>query len=750
MAKANIVKHNGYPAICVDGKMYPPMTATVVTCRVPLGETGRTVDKDYYKALGDSGIKIYYILCNNLEADPNGVQDFAEEASTLLSVVPDAYIMVRIVLNPSKKWMDENPDEIVKYSDNRKISTIIRTESYTFEADGMFCLCSQKWREDYGKVLLKTMDAIDALPFGDRIIGYFLGGGTNAEWFQPNPSEFFNEGVYSDLSGAFRREFQSYLDETYGKGKVRAEIPGIESRLYATELDKKTENPKRALAAHPAPVPPLNGTNRGTFLDMDTCRNTFDFYYARSLGTANSILYFAKLVKEHRPDTLTGSFYGGVSYGTVSSVSSGGVMKILKSGYVDFLANPGMYENRQPGGFTGQRQAYDSYRLHNAMFIVEDDTRTHAENAYFGELYEMFTMEDTLNVLKRDFGRNICNDLQSWWFDQHIGGGRYKFDEVYKLFARQQEIGQLAYSLDRTKENEVAFIYDEESVYVTNRNTTDDSLLTIRNYEIANIGLGTDCYLHNDLSNPDMPDYKLYVFCNCFYLTDKEREEIKKKLQKNHATALFLYGNGFINPDREKKMDASYIEELTGIKCKERMEKFTPMFKAEEGFAFTERLDKSKYYGWFDKLRKCNQASVTQHMPRSYLFPLLYAEDDKAEVLGTYMQEKLPAVVLKEADGFTSLYCGTKYISADFLREAARLAGCHIYEEDGNVLYANKNFITVHGAKSGRVTLKFKTKTSPFELYEQKRYGENVSEISFDLKKGETKMFRVGGFKTTC
>jgi microcin C transport system permease protein len=36
-----------------------------------------------------------------------------------------------------------------------------------------------------------------------------------------------------------------------------------------------------------------------------------------------------------------------------------------------------------------------------------------------------------------------------------------------------------------------------------------------------------------------MPDYKLYVFLNCLYLNDKERAEIRAKLKKNHAVALF-------------------------------------------------------------------------------------------------------------------------------------------------------------------------------------------------------------------
>ena len=100
----------------------------------------------------------------------------------------------------------------------------------------------------------------------------------------------------------------------------------------------------------------------------------------------------------------------------------------------------------------------------------------------------MFTIDDTLNVLKRDFGRNICEDLQAWWFDQHISGGRYKYPEVYELFSRQQEIAHEAYSKDRYKGSEIAFIYDEESLHVVSNQTTDETVEIPRGYDIARIG----------------------------------------------------------------------------------------------------------------------------------------------------------------------------------------------------------------------------------------------------------------------
>ena len=145
---------------------------------------------------------------------------------------------------------------------------------------------------------------------------------------------------------------------------------------------------------------------------------------------------------------LTGAFYGSAGATKVFSFGQiGGVERILNSGQIDFLASPGVYENRQPGGFTGQRQVFDSFNLRGRMFIVEDDARTHLENKYFAKYVEMFSMQDTYNVLKREFGKNICENLQAWWFDQLLGGKRYKHPDIYKLFKRQSEIAADAYKM---------------------------------------------------------------------------------------------------------------------------------------------------------------------------------------------------------------------------------------------------------------------------------------------------------------
>ena len=176
------------------------------------------------------------------------------------------------------------------------------------------------------------------------------------------------------------------------------------------------------------------------------------------------------------------------------------------------------------------------------------------------------------------------------------------------------------------------------------------------------------------------------------------------------------------------------------------MEKHSPMFRVIDGaHEIVGNLEKDKLFGAFMRQRRGSVGFSRLDMPRSYLYPVIYPNDAEGTVIGQFAWNKLPAVSVKNMDGYTSIYCGSKYMTADFFRETARFAGCHIWEESGHVFHANKNFVTIHGAHSGDVTIKFPKKCCPYELYEEKYYGSNVPEISFYITKGETKMFHLKG-----
>lgn len=258
------------------------------------------------------------------------------------------------------------------------------------------------------------------------------------------------------------------------------------------------------------------------------------------------------------------------------------------------------------------------------------------------------------------------------------------------------------------------------------------------------MGAPIDCYLHDDLANPDMPDYKLYIFANCIYLTDKEREDIKAKLRKNNATAVFLYGGGLLNPNKDRKVSTENMSDLLGFKCSAIMDKHSAIFRfRENAHSISDAFDSAEMYGQFMKMRYANLIDVNTGFAQSTLCPVIYPDDESCTVLADFLTSGKPAVALKENEGYTSVYYGAKYITADLVRELARHAGCHIYEETGHVLTVNNNYLNIHAAHSGEVEIKLPKKCTAYELYEEKNYSENSHTIKFTIKKGETKMFRL-------
>ena len=758
MKNVKIENVNGSPSVIINGKVYPPMFMTVATTDIKTGKL--LLDREYFKRLGESGIKIFFPITDTEWGRPGALEQFKELAEFIFDAVPDAYLVVRIGLHAPDEWVKANPDECFTYSDGSKPSVRLASESYHADYTHHYSMCSQKWREKAGEALIEACKAHDKLPFADRIIGYFFAAGGTSEWYYEMPLEAGDK--YGDFSEAFRREFSRYLKEKYGDDETLRKawrdertsienpyIYGLSERYFAHHLDWEKVNipyPEHADTTEIQTSPYNKEYNIGNFLDMDKALGLADFYKAYHSTVADSQIYFGKLVKEHyKGDILTGGFYGSLCWNNYTGgTTAGAALKIINSDAIDFLAAPGDYNNRNPGGFTGQREVQDSFRLRNKIFVVEEDTRTHVEPPYFRTLVECFDMQDSINVIKRNFGRNLSEDLHAWWFDQMYGGGRYRFEEIYDLFSRQQEIMKKAYAQDRTKGNEIAIIFDEESLCSISNLTTRSMLQYFRDYEVARIGAGVDYYFHNDLALSNMPDYKLYVFLNTFELSAKERADITAKLSKNGATALWLYAPGVIDVDAEKRLSVEHIQELTGFKTSMVNLPMDMKFRINgEKHSLTAGLDTRKLYGYENLQDKCNIFYEHWLPSLSYAFPYFYPDDVDATILGYNCMKGLPALAVKEYNGFTSVYHASKIINYEIIRSIAEGAGCHIYSHSGDVVYASDNFVTIHASSTGVKKLRFKNNCSPFEVYEKRYYGENVKEIEVEMQIGDTLTFSI-------
>ena len=785
MAKAILKSIGGAPAIEVDGKIIPPMAFTFVRNS---DEKPRAVKSDYCRALGECGIKLYFIISNTEWTQSDAIEVAEREILGILAENPDAYFIMRMGVYPPLEWVKNNPDECVQYSDGKIRAPGRITCTHSDKYPAMFSLCSDKWREAACDALKDTYKALIKKSYADKIIGFFFCAGGTSEWYYPTPLTFtekteyrdtggFDHGCgydydsvlgksndcYADTSPTFMREFSRYLKAKYGtEAELRRawqdptadiscpKVPGIDARYYVDGVDHDITNSGPVAYGSPRKAPPANGTNIGHFLDIEKHRDVFDFYRALHIGTAKTITELGKAIKEVSEGTmLTGAFYGAEGSTRVFDYSNvGGVYEILKSPYIDMLSSPETYENRQPGAFAGTRQTTDSFALNGKIVFSEDDERTHLDGDLFRASHEYFTVADTVNVLKRTFGRDIAENTYGWWFEQQWnGGGRFMDKDIYSTFAKQQKIADEAYSKpDRRRVSEIAFIYDEESYHVISSECTNVAVELFRSYEIDRIGAPSDRYFHNDMENPYMPDYKLYIFVNTLYLTDKEREAILRKLRKNNATALFLYGAGVINPDRKNIFSAENMSELIGMDMKLDGALYSGKFKYRKAYGdFTAYLDPYAVHGeLYRKMWANNSAIMTREKnSRNVLYPGLWCTDASAEEIAYNCESENPAISLKKQDGFTSIYCASRYISAEVVKGIARYAGCHIYSDTDDVLYVGRNYITLHASSTGKKAIHLPAPASAYEVYEGKYYSKSSTEIVADFKFGETKMFEL-------
>lgn len=758
MAKARIEKYNGEPAIVVDGVAYPPMTFTMVQRK-----------KDYLKRLGENGIKIYY-LENKMrwnqpgdENTPDGTTQTIEDMKLLLEAVPDAYIILRLVVNPDVKWINNHPDEQVLFNDGSKES--VDCSSAGGVVDGMISFASESWRRDGKAAVLEYLNELAKTSMFEHVIGIFLCAGGTGEWYYPGNNRMHNEekGTYADFSEPFRKEYSVYLKKKYGtEDELRRVwnrpdatfevpiIPDMSDRWFIYEADRELVYGSKHEQIWDYTLNE-DTSNLGVFLNANNFMHTADFFAALNEATANMIIYFAEFLKEYNPDLLVGAFYGYYGCADYYGAShSTGTISIINSGKVDFLAAPNVYNNREPGGVAAQREMQDSLRIRNQMFVSEDDSRTHLMLPGL-ELDSMglYEIRDSINTLKREYARDLCEDIQAWWFDMTSDGVKpwYEDDSIIELFRRQQEVAKYAYSIDRTKKNEIAVIYDTESVHLVSDAVDRVVLDYYRTSDLHRIGAPIDYYFHDDMSLPQMDDYKLYIILNVYCLTDEERESICAKARRNHAIVLWMYAPGFVNYKADRIMDLKNIEKTVGMKVGMKDKVSYPYFKVEDtGHAALRYADTYRRYGYIDRPIQSNVWAEPSLLPIPYLYPGFYIEEDEElTVLGRYCLDGRIAYAMKEVDGFISAYCTTQVIRSELIASMAEFAGCHVFSHSDDVLFANENFVAVHASYTGSRRIYLKKSCNPYEVYEKRYYGNNVSYIDVDMYFGETKMWSLHG-----
>jgi hypothetical protein len=96
-------------------------------------------------------------------------------------------------------------------------------------------------------------------------------------------------------------------------------------------------------------------------------------------------------------------------------------------------------------------------------------------------------------------------------------------------------------------------------------------------------------------------------------------------------------------------------------------------------------------------------------------------------------------------DKWSSVYSSVPVLPADLLRRIATNAGVHLYVESNDLIYATQGFLAIHAGEDGLKRLRLAKACQLYDPYDEKLDARGTREFVLEMKKGDTKLWRVRG-----
>jgi hypothetical protein len=151
--------------------------------------------------------------------------------------------------------------------------------------------------------------------------------------------------------------------------------------------------------------------------------------------------------------------------------------------------------------------------------------------------------------------------------------------------------------------------------------------------------------------------------------------------------------------------------------------------------------------------------AATRGLPQDWFWgttnpigPTIHVEDPAATTLGqvvTALGRCKPGFVVKTfgtgSSSWSSAYVASPDIPAPVLRGIARWAGVHLYSEDGDVLYATPELLSVHTVAGGPREFRLPSKVEVvYDVFARKEVARRASSFRVTLPPASTALWFTG------
>ncbi|MBQ3133383.1 MAG: carbohydrate binding domain-containing protein [Clostridia bacterium] len=719
-AESSVEMINGSPTLVVNGEPKPAFLFHSNTFDRTLGLD--TINK--------SGIETYIGVSTRIMAY-NDKEDLWQESGAfnfsgldsniadLLNASPEANIIVTIGMWAPSWWIKQNPDEVTISIDANGVET-----KHAYASWG-----SEKWKEDGGMVIKEIIAHMREQDYYSRVVGVRLTAGRTSEFMHYGT----DSGDIADYSPAALSFYRKWLKEKYGTVEALREAwNGYPVASFDTVEMPTFDELKQA-------------GEWGDLYDPATQQRMIDFRLLLDEMTTDSMLYWAKCVKEATDNKLVvGAYYGyiflGGAWSTIGTMHTS-FQKAMQSEYLDFFCSPAGYNEKQLGESSYTQAATDSIRAYGKLIITEQDNRTVLTSQFAGTNWDTprdfsvgttHTMENTLLQEKRDVVANIAAGNGQWLFDMQ--GGWLDDDQIYEFTNDVNDEYNFFNYIDKDLQNDVALIIPDTypAYYVADGSSSVVVAQFMYQYHrkiLARIGTGYDVYALSTLVDGKMPQHKINVFLTPYMLTAVERDAIDKYCKNNGQYNVFLYKSGIGDEDGN---DLANMEELTG---------FT--------FGMTDRIASGQI------TITDNNAPLTSGLAGerfgAMVSTALYLDqeyyvipDADTAVLGVNSDSGKAGLTMKEMDDWTSIYCYAPHLSIDIYRNLLAMADVHIYTEDrSDIVWSNSAYVGVTSPTAGEKHIQLPATYAVYDVFEEKMISLSTDVITYTNRENDTHLFRL-------
>jgi len=615
-----------------------------------------------------------------------------------LSAQPEARVMLRVFIEAPDWWDAANPNELILFSHGRHAAVVTGVSGKQTYAS----FSSKKWREDAREALRRFIAHVEQAPYADRVVGYIPAGGEDGRWRYWGATE----GLYADYSRPQRTAFIGWLRQQ-NNNDLRALRARWQEPVNPIVAPAGGEKPIKTLiswddvripgiaerTAHPC----------GALLDPAAAPEVADYNVFHAEQLADFICGLATTAKEacERRKLV------GVSYGHILDHARGeevlpnaghlALDRILTSADIDLIAGPCM----SPGGAGG-----GGLRVWSSM---AGSVKVHGKIP----IDEILPV-DTLAQPEAEAAQMEAMGGAVWYSD---GGAR-------ETPAPEGSRASVA---------EIALIVDHYSLaYLAEGNVLSEPLLAGQCGSLAQVGAPYDVWLLDDLIAGRLPEYKLYVMADAFYLDEEARVEVREQIARDNKTVVWVYAPGSMDETLSGRTAMELTDLALGFVSKTaplRVKVIDATHPLIEGVP--ERFE----YGVAEATGPVFFAMPTRGQPLgAIMVPSLLDKGEPREWAG---------LIASEGEGWTTVFSAAPNVPPELLRPIARRAGVHLYVDSGDQVWANGSLLAVHALTAGDKRVRLPEAADVRDAQSGASIATKATEFAVAMTAGETRVFRL-------